>query len=90
MHLSTYSPLDPTALFLVLCDLGCKAVDSLHHVQTHFIDRSSLDMYSLPYGSPQRRINQYFSVPHRFRKESPEFAGVAPESAGLTGIHRTL
>ena len=41
----------------MLCDPSCKAADSLHYIRTHFIDRFSLDIYSLPYGSPQRRIN---------------------------------
>ena len=57
VHLSTYGPQDPIALLLVLCDLGCKAADPPHYIRTHFIDRFSLDIYSLPYGSPQRRIN---------------------------------
>ena len=30
------------------------------NTSTHLIDRFSLDMYSLPYGSPQRRINTDF------------------------------
>ena len=31
---------------------------------------------------------QYFTVPHRFRPESGNSAGMAPESAGMTGFHR--
>ena len=34
------------------------------------------------------RSFQYFSVPHRFLQEWPDSGGMAPESAGMTGIRR--
>jgi hypothetical protein len=43
-----------------ISEVRIETADSLHYIRTHFIDRFSLDIYSLPYGSPQRRINNDF------------------------------
>ena len=55
-----YGPMDPVALLLVvvLWDLGHKAAAWSPQVPTTHIDRYLHNMYSLPYGSPHRRINK--------------------------------
>jgi len=62
MLLISYGPVDPVALLLVvvLCNFSQKAEASFPIESTPHIDRYLHGMYSLPYGSPHRRINKEF------------------------------
>jgi hypothetical protein len=48
-----------------------------------------MELCACIFHGPIGERSQYFSVPHRFRKESLDSAGVGLDSAGVTGLEST-